>query len=151
MSMLFWVVRLCGLVTRHQRFGGTCCFHLQGSSCLISCVGPSCWPGLSPHSSAVANFHSLVIFLILYKISNSKTTSFQLRRWRQYVPLKRWYLLQVHKPLQPRRINNDTLTTRALFMSICKAELQSTLYHRTTKCWCGVSHFIILDPLPLIT
>jgi hypothetical protein len=29
MSMFFWVVTPCGLVARYQRFGGTCCLHLQ--------------------------------------------------------------------------------------------------------------------------
>jgi hypothetical protein len=29
MSMLvFWVVKLCGLIGRYERFGGTYCFHL---------------------------------------------------------------------------------------------------------------------------
>jgi hypothetical protein len=29
-SMLFWVVRTCGLAGRHQRFGETYCFCLHG-------------------------------------------------------------------------------------------------------------------------
>jgi hypothetical protein len=27
--LVFWVVALCGLVGRYQRFGGTYCLHLQ--------------------------------------------------------------------------------------------------------------------------
>jgi hypothetical protein len=30
LMLVIWVVALCGLSGRYQRFGGTCCLHLQG-------------------------------------------------------------------------------------------------------------------------
>jgi len=31
-AVVFWVVTPCNTVVGYQRFGGSCCFHLQGET-----------------------------------------------------------------------------------------------------------------------
>jgi hypothetical protein len=66
MRVLLWVMMLCGFTGRHQRFRGTYCLHLQGST-WKQYVSPLCWNLPTTSHSVTTQKNTIMMKKVCFK------------------------------------------------------------------------------------
>jgi hypothetical protein len=122
-SVFFWVVTLCSLMSRYQRFRGTCCLHLQGTIPF----------GLHWAFFPVGLCDHLTCGLHILTGPIPCPTALQAWKWTKDVPLKCWYPLQDYTASQRRRPQSED-TVSLKYKSCILLRVQNSLCTKWLDC-----------------